>query len=524
MALLKIGRFLTNKTSPGRLIRRFAHQNSALLSADPSEYTDEPEYPAIKPRYPPGKWENWTEKDAWEYWLAGDQLSEIPTLHEKFHRVVSLDKEKATWRVRPLEKVPRILPYQQHVTKSKIISDLPKIYDNVVGFDAELLETVKPLVRRMILQENILSDRENRDEDDDGIIRRKYCSDTLKSIIGALRATLAGKYEHVLRSHVDEDAKIESFWKVGGYSKKGDDEIDECRGRNNLGLLRMQFSDRADLLIRGETPLPPFFDINDSLCIGEEPQYKFTPSALGQFASNTSPSICAGYLTKNQFIEGDPCEFGYLACLNSSRDLSQTRSVNVANLDDDQLSQWDLGYGMLTCFSWALAQAYNQGFSYLNELTSPFSSQAIVADGRKITFVAYQLNTVQLWKENVNNPLRNLCWHTPQMNLYEKIENGEVVGLNDEAISLILKFLLMKPVLRENMRPYLSEASPLSVDAYMNLKDEPKIERPHPPRLYAEKKEISFHDLDPLTKTAALMDRVYKEYEKKWDPVKQKWK
>ena len=92
------------------------------------------------------------------------------------------------------------------------------------------------------------------------------------------------------------------------------------------------------------------------------------------------------------------------------------------------------------------------------DLTYPLSTQTMVTDGRRIRFFAYQLNTLHLWKGNEANPLRNICWASPQMELYEKVEDGEVIGFNEEALRVILQFYLNKPVDRGlELRPYLQE-------------------------------------------------------------------
>lgn len=86
------------------------------------------------------------------------------------------------------------------------------------------------------------------------------------------------------------------------------------------------------------------------------------------------------------------------------------------------------------------------GFWNHEDVTRPFVSQAVITDGQFFSFFCYQLNTVALSVEtDANNPRKNLLWGTESLQLYESVKDGEVVGLNDDVIKLLVQFLMNQP-------------------------------------------------------------------------------
>lgn len=73
------------------------------------------------------------------------------------------------------------------------------------------------------------------------------------------------------------------------------------------------------------------------------------------------------------------------------------------------------------------------------------------------TLAAYQLNTLQLWKDDAANKSQNVCWVSQTQPLYDKYENGQLTGFNDSVFRQLLKFFLIEPSNRnsENLTPNL---------------------------------------------------------------------
>ena len=56
-------------------------------------------------------------------------------------------------------------------------------------------------------------------------------------------------------------------------------------------------------------------------------------------------------------------------------------------------------------------------------------SQTVLTDGRIFVFGVYQLNTTETFYENpYENPKSNICWIKPSAPLFEKYENGKLIG------------------------------------------------------------------------------------------------
>lgn len=86
------------------------------------------------------------------------------------------------------------------------------------------------------------------------------------------------------------------------------------------------------------------------------------------------------------------------------------------------------------------------GFWNHEDVTRPFVSQAVITDGKYFSFFCYQLNTVALSVEtDSNNPRKNLMWGTESLRLYDSVQDGAVVGLNDGVIKLLVQFFMNQP-------------------------------------------------------------------------------
>jgi small subunit ribosomal protein S30 len=106
------------------------------------------------------------------------------------------------------------------------------------------------------------------------------------------------------------------------------------------------------------------------------------------------------------------------------------------------------------------------GFNMHEELTYPFTTQTILTDGQNFILSAYQLNTLQLWKDDKANTLQNICWATESEKLYEEYKDGELVGFNDNLLKQILKMFLIQPCDRNgiDLAPNLTDHKPTPLD------------------------------------------------------------
>lgn len=100
------------------------------------------------------------------------------------------------------------------------------------------------------------------------------------------------------------------------------------------------------------------------------------------------------------------------------------------------------------------------GFSTYVDITYPFTTQTVMTDGRLFSIYSYQLNTLHLWKDDKENPLRNICYIQDSLPMYDTIENGQVKGFNDDTFKALMKCFVLKPVNRGyEMKPTISSDS-----------------------------------------------------------------
>lgn len=56
-------------------------------------------------------------------------------------------------------------------------------------------------------------------------------------------------------------------------------------------------------------------------------------------------------------------------------------------------------------------------------------TQTVMTDGRQVTLMVYQMNTNMLYSEfATENPKVNICWCSRTEALYDRVENGKVMG------------------------------------------------------------------------------------------------
>ena len=115
------------------------------------------------------------------------------------------------------------------------------------------------------------------------------------------------------------------------------------------------------------------------------------------------------------------------------------------------------------------------GFNTLVDLTYPLTTQTILTDGQHWQFLAYQLNTLELWKNNDANNFNNICWVSDEAKLYAGVEEGKVQGFNSDVLRQLIAFLALAPSDRPyDLRPTLppTAVNPKDKKEFIPLKKE----------------------------------------------------
>ncbi|XP_046576659.1 39S ribosomal protein S30, mitochondrial-like [Haliotis rubra] len=448
-----------------RLLKVSRRHSSLVHQNEVVEHKSRDLYPPVRPKFPEGSWGAMDRRQAWVWRAKKEKLSNVASVTD---RIDMITKKKMTmWKYKIAERYPRVLPFQQYATKTHLVKGLPTVY---ASFEVdEVVKQIKPIVIDTICLEKEILAR-------DKLITKAFPWDRpvlnsqvlLKSMLNALTTCLSAHCDHLNTTQFDENVRVEAFWDRHGFSRqKIVDNDEDYKKFVTVNESRLQACHQADFVIRSENPLPEFLSRDDEFCkTAAYPELEYHPVTYGQnFEQKLQPSVVAGHWV------GDPCEFGLLTLCTSN----EVREVGQ-QFGDVQEQQLMTGMGMNTSFTRLVAEAYYQGFSSAIDITYPFTTQTILSDGQRFTFFAYQLNTLELWKDDDGNSLRNICWHTPEMKLYESVEAGEVKGFNDNVLKHIVKFLMLKPGRPGvDLRPTLPAGEPAPREATKYINDKPVV-------------------------------------------------
>lgn len=161
------------------------------------------------------------------------------------------------------------------------------------------------------------------------------------------------------------------------------------------------------------------------------------------------------------FWPGDTYKFGLLSYHN--------RGHMLERLDTDLVDEKEAIHrqGIMASYGWLHAQANFLGFTTFNDITYPLVTQCIVTNGQLWSFYVYQLNTMLFHHKNIKeNPKKNICWATKEMKLFEEIQDGKIIGFNEDVLKTLVKFYSNASKSRDGveLEPYLSKEEKLIAD------------------------------------------------------------
>ncbi|XP_034026835.1 LOW QUALITY PROTEIN: 39S ribosomal protein S30, mitochondrial [Thalassophryne amazonica] len=253
----------------------------------------------------------------------------------------------------------------------------------------------------------------------------------LRNLVNGFTHSLA-RYNPLLPlCSVDLGVKVNFYW------RRGQRIIPRGHRKRHQEPYRFQIDDCPHSQIRIISKLPQFTSLESSYT-AEVPQITHEPNLMPLFRRQYDNNIFTG--TKL----ADPVCYGHTQ-FHLVPDCHH-RDTKIRRKESDQIEVFLRANGMASLFAWTGAQAMYQGFWDREDVNRPFVSQAVITDGQFFSFFCYQLNTVALSVEmDGSNPRKNLLWGTESLRLYEKVQDGEVVGLNDDVIKLLIQFLMNQP-------------------------------------------------------------------------------
>lgn len=461
------------------------------------EYVEKPEYPPILDLSP-----------------KAVARREMLQYHEKFKRLNTVEEKLFAinmpryigWDSLILKEgnLPYdILPFVQYITKTRFTETSVLPLPNTVSSKQKehFLNKVRTQIQEAVLLE-FYSKRHKYEIDGsaDTISESQISNEIGKQVVEQINRILLNNLwsetDHLLAAEIDYEPRLEAFWKVGGfhpddetYNKRKKDKKDAEKEAKKSILKKeidstkfvepdesvdhwIQYFGTPILQLRHSLPLRPLVQLpqlsseSDPATSGQTPvvhevtEYKYDPNFYGFQSDLRHGTNIPG------FWPGDPYEFGLLSYHPRGHMLGRP-----PHFGKKEHSQAVHAQAVLATYSWLLAQSTYQGFNTFNDLTYPLSTQAIITDGRLFSFYTSQLNTILQHSDNMDtNPKVNECYGTPTMELFERVDNGQLLGWNDEPLAMLISFYLNAPCKREgvNLKPYLDETERY----FANIEDE----------------------------------------------------
>nr|XP_020453885.1 39S ribosomal protein S30, mitochondrial [Monopterus albus] len=296
------------------------------------------------------------------------------------------------------------------------------------GIEDGAFADIRSMVTRVILQQHWLVKK-----------RRPYLYKEQEQVVGPfLRSLVTGltyslaRYNPLLpKCSLDINPQVNFYW------TRGQRIIPKGHRKGRPEATRFQIDDHPQSQIRITQQLPQFAPLEASYS-AEVPEITCAPNLMPLFRRQYDNNIFTGAKLP------DPACYGHTQFHLVPDRYHRDRMARMQQ--SDQVEVFLRANALTSLFAWTGAQAMYQGFWDYEDVTRPFVSQAVITDGHFFSFFCYQLNTLALSVEtDVNNPRKNVLWGTESLRLYDSVQDGVVVGLNDSVIKLLVQFLMNRP-------------------------------------------------------------------------------
>ncbi|XP_033150249.1 28S ribosomal protein S30, mitochondrial [Drosophila busckii] len=387
-----------------------------------------------------------------------NEIRQVPTIEEKMikvnlpryygYKVVDFNDTKVPYNA---------LPLTQHYTRT-VLEELPvaeSVMDQFVKSarsDAiEALEYAHDYYKQQLtLLHNPL---------DSVTQERQLTQIILEQIHRVVLQTLSADYAHLNELEVDYNPRHEAFWAVGGVdppknvvkSKEGREWQKE--EANNTYDRLVQFTGEPYLALRHRQQLPSWKSPEESENLAlalQLPRFRHDARSLGYSIKHQHAINVPGY-----WPSGNAANFGLLSF--QSRAHLKLRPKSYGERDEMEALH---ALAIQSSYAWLLAQANYNGFNTYNELTYPLNTQTIITNGREWSFYKYQLNTLLVHGQNIDeNPRVNYCRVSAPQLLYGEInEAGKCVDFNEQTLRQLFSFYANVPCVKrssEELQPYV---------------------------------------------------------------------
>ncbi|CAK8694406.1 unnamed protein product [Clavelina lepadiformis] len=348
--------------------------------------------------------------------------------------------------------ISNISYYYQYLTHTKYVHGMPYQIQNA-KVDEEYMNDLRSFVNETLMMKYDV----NFSEETDPLKKEQSIKEKcFATIMKYLATTLSTENNQLLDCEIDHNAENSLFWLNGRGFLKWTQPDDMA--------VPYQCHDKPFLQIRTKEPLPEFSPwLGEFSTTSQIPSFYTTPHVFKlehkQYRNMISPGykLFGGDVTQNYhsaMLEEeldqlpppvyDPCPHGHTQLFLLPKQYSREWYRENAEHSDitGEIDEHLKGHGIMSGWVWTAAQAH-YNFNWMdNDVTRPFCSQTIITDGQWLSFYCYQLNTIAVDADNLpNNDRRNICYGRTSMKLFDEITPEGVVGLNDNTLQLLVKFV-----------------------------------------------------------------------------------
>lgn len=284
----------------------------------------------------------------------------------------------------------------QWLTKTVVVKGLPeRISKVVVPDESEVISNLKEHVTETLAYQ--IHDNP----------AKLHTTDLSAGLLQAAFSSVwqhGGRCNHLLHSNLTYNPNTECYWR-----RNGENYI--CHARPMY-------------MLHTTNPLELFCDPETTAQL-PMPHTQYQPSFLGLF--------------KHSFDQIEP--FG--GCKRQS----PYSFAHTLFIEDKKSRTTDqtLAHGLMQLYAQAAGETVQNGYKLDHNLYFPLASQGVVTNGKKFTFLCYQLNTLDLSEQGGTRT--NFLWVGPSLDLYDSIQRGKgLVNFNEECARLLAQFLLHKPL------------------------------------------------------------------------------
>ncbi|XP_067642227.1 large ribosomal subunit protein mL65 [Eurosta solidaginis] len=440
-----------------------AHQALSKSRGFESEYNEEAIYPEIQDLT--FKACKKREAESWH-----EQIRKVPTVEEKLikinmpryygYKVVTLKDTKVPYNC---------LPAMQHYTRTifeDIKGDVKPHPEGESSPQTEAhehdsyMESIKTEIKDVLeMSYDYFNYKYIRKSTLEPQEREKFFAQMIvEQINRTLVNVLSPDFVHLQESDVETTPRHEAFWVVGGINPPKN-VVRSKEGRKwQKGMANdpydryMQYTGRPYLTIRHRNQLSPWKTEEESTnadLAKTIPRCTYDPRTLGYACNHQHLTSIPG------FWPGSRSTFGSISY--QSRAFLQIRPDTYGPEDFKEALH---AQAIQSSYAWLLAQASYNGFNTFNDITYPMNTQTILTNGRDWSFYEYQLNTLLVHSNHVDdNPRVNFCRGTPELQLYSGISaSGDVLNLNEDVLRHIMRFYSNVPTIKRStneLQPYL---------------------------------------------------------------------